>query len=362
MAHRPDRVRAGQPRPGDPARGGRRARRRHRHRPQRLPEPDQQRAVLPRHLPGRARRRRHHDHRGHEAGRGRRHRLGGAATTSSAPTSSSRRCSTSDVVELVAEAVGRRRPALEGVVRCARALDADGGHRGRHLRLLEHARLRGAAATCGAARIEALGRASSRTRAFAVERDALDARVRRVVRAVFNAGTGRRTSSSPAAEAAELVLEHLGFDAADRRRRRAASRRSVGVRRASRRCDLTDDIEDCLARAEGRRRAPRHHLRRRPDAVADRCARHLEQATACSTLFDHWSFSDEVGCLQAGAARSSSTPSPASAASTRRRGPRRRPAPHRHRRRPGHGHDRRALHAASTTTRPRRRASPKATT
>ena len=60
MAHRPDRVRAGQPRPGDPARGRRGHRRRHRHRPQRLPEPDQQRARLPRHLPGRARRRRHH--------------------------------------------------------------------------------------------------------------------------------------------------------------------------------------------------------------------------------------------------------------------------------------------------------------
>ena len=44
MAPRPDRVRAGQPRPRDPPRGGRRPRRGHRHRPQRLPEPDQQRA------------------------------------------------------------------------------------------------------------------------------------------------------------------------------------------------------------------------------------------------------------------------------------------------------------------------------
>ena len=52
-------------------------RRGHRHRPQRLPQPDQQRAVLPGHLPRRARRRRHHHHRGHEAGRGRGHRLGG---------------------------------------------------------------------------------------------------------------------------------------------------------------------------------------------------------------------------------------------------------------------------------------------
>ena len=59
-ARRPDRVRPRQPRPRDHARGGRRARRGHRHRAQRLPEPDQQRAVLPRHLPRRARRRRHH--------------------------------------------------------------------------------------------------------------------------------------------------------------------------------------------------------------------------------------------------------------------------------------------------------------
>ena len=38
-----------------------------RHRPLRLPEPDQQRAVLPRPLPRRARRARHRDHRGDEA-------------------------------------------------------------------------------------------------------------------------------------------------------------------------------------------------------------------------------------------------------------------------------------------------------
>ena len=69
---RPDRVRHGQPRPRDPARGCRGAGRRHGHRPQRLPEPDQQRAGLPRHLPGRARRRRHDDHRAHEGGGGRR--------------------------------------------------------------------------------------------------------------------------------------------------------------------------------------------------------------------------------------------------------------------------------------------------
>ena len=47
----------------------RRARRGGRHRPQRLPQPDQQRAGLPGRLPRRARRPRDRDHRGHEAGR-----------------------------------------------------------------------------------------------------------------------------------------------------------------------------------------------------------------------------------------------------------------------------------------------------
>ena len=49
-------------------------RRRCGHRPQRLPEPDQQRPGLPRHLPRRPRRRRPPDHAGHEACRGPRHR------------------------------------------------------------------------------------------------------------------------------------------------------------------------------------------------------------------------------------------------------------------------------------------------
>ena len=60
---------AGQPRPGDPA-GGRQggaARLHHRHRPQRLPEPGQQRPLLPLHLPRRAGRGRHRDQRGDEA-------------------------------------------------------------------------------------------------------------------------------------------------------------------------------------------------------------------------------------------------------------------------------------------------------
>ena len=51
---------------GDGGRGG--------HRAQRLPQPDQQRLVLPRHLSGCARRRRRPHHRGDEAGRRRRHR------------------------------------------------------------------------------------------------------------------------------------------------------------------------------------------------------------------------------------------------------------------------------------------------
>ena len=48
------------------------------HRPLRLPQPGQQRPVLSLHLPRRARCRRHHDQRGDEAGRGRRHRAAGA--------------------------------------------------------------------------------------------------------------------------------------------------------------------------------------------------------------------------------------------------------------------------------------------
>ena len=66
---------------------------RRRHRPLRLPQPDQQRAGLPRHLPGRLRRRRHRDHRGHEAGRRRRARRRSSATTWPR-TSSCRRRST----------------------------------------------------------------------------------------------------------------------------------------------------------------------------------------------------------------------------------------------------------------------------
>ena len=58
----------GQPDAGDHAGGGARrtARRHYRHRPVRLPEPGQQRAVLPVHLPRRPRCRRHDDQRGDE--------------------------------------------------------------------------------------------------------------------------------------------------------------------------------------------------------------------------------------------------------------------------------------------------------
>ena len=52
------------------------------HRPLGLPEPDQQRAGLPRHLPRRLRRARHRDHRGHEAGRRRTRWPTWSATTS----------------------------------------------------------------------------------------------------------------------------------------------------------------------------------------------------------------------------------------------------------------------------------------
>ena len=68
---RSDHLRAGEPDPGDPARRGpsRAAGRDHRHRPQRLPEPGQQRPRLPVHLPRRARRARDRGQRGDEDGR-----------------------------------------------------------------------------------------------------------------------------------------------------------------------------------------------------------------------------------------------------------------------------------------------------
>ena len=74
---RRDRLRDGQPQPRGDARGRRALRADHGHRPLRLPEPDQQRALLPRDLPRRPRRRRAADHRGDEAGGGQGDRRGG---------------------------------------------------------------------------------------------------------------------------------------------------------------------------------------------------------------------------------------------------------------------------------------------
>ena len=71
-----DHLRAGQPQPGGAPRGRAPARPGRRHRPLRLPQPDQQRARVPGDLPRRHRRAGDLDHRGHEAGR--RRRAGGA--------------------------------------------------------------------------------------------------------------------------------------------------------------------------------------------------------------------------------------------------------------------------------------------
>jgi hypothetical protein len=70
MAARPVILALANPEPRDPPRSGkgRPGRLHHRHRPLGLPEPGQQRAVLPLHLPRRAGLRRHEDHRSHEAG------------------------------------------------------------------------------------------------------------------------------------------------------------------------------------------------------------------------------------------------------------------------------------------------------
>ena len=74
---RRDGLRHGQPQPGDLAGGRGPLRAHHGHGPLRLPQPDQQRPLLPRHLPGRAGRAGALDHRGDEDGGGpgdRRHR------------------------------------------------------------------------------------------------------------------------------------------------------------------------------------------------------------------------------------------------------------------------------------------------
>ncbi len=89
-----DGLRDGQPEPRGRARGGRHVRARHRHRPLGLPEPDQQRPVLPGRLPRRARRARPLDHRGDEDGRRRRASPRSSPTPSCARTTSSRPSST----------------------------------------------------------------------------------------------------------------------------------------------------------------------------------------------------------------------------------------------------------------------------
>ena len=66
----------------------------HGHRPLGLPEPDQQRPLLPGHLPRRAGRARARDHRGHEDGRRARRSPRSCPRTSCARTTSSPRCST----------------------------------------------------------------------------------------------------------------------------------------------------------------------------------------------------------------------------------------------------------------------------
>ena len=71
---RPLRVRDGQPQPRSAPRGGGRPRTRDGHGALGLPEPDQQRACVPRRLPRRARRARHRHHRGDEACRRAGHR------------------------------------------------------------------------------------------------------------------------------------------------------------------------------------------------------------------------------------------------------------------------------------------------
>ena len=71
------RLRHGQPGPGGHAGPDRRYRAHRRHRTVRLPQPDQQRIVLPRPVPRRARRARHGDKPGDEAGGGARHRRRG---------------------------------------------------------------------------------------------------------------------------------------------------------------------------------------------------------------------------------------------------------------------------------------------
>ena len=114
-------LRAGQPGPGGGPGRGREVRRGGRLRPLRLPQPDQQRAGLPRRLPRPARRPRPRHHDRHAAARRRGHRARRPATRSSTRTSSSRRSSTPR---------SRRRSPRPSAASASRA-DAPRAHDGR---------------------------------------------------------------------------------------------------------------------------------------------------------------------------------------------------------------------------------------
>ena len=146
---RRDGLRDGQPDARGHARGGGAVRADHRHRPLGLPEPDQQRARLPGHLPRRARRPRAADHRGDEDGRGARDRRDRRATTSCARTTSSRRSSTATS----RRPSPRRSPHEARASGTRRAEQNDDRLRARHRRAPRHARAEarvgpGAAADC----------------------------------------------------------------------------------------------------------------------------------------------------------------------------------------------------------------------
>ena len=121
---RRDRVRDGQPDARDRA-GGPAARqgRRRRDRTLGLPEPDQQRARVPRRLPRRPRRPREHDHRGHEGRRRPRDRVGDRRRRARARVRRSRACSTA-TSRSRSRRRSPRRPSADGVAAAQRAADA----------------------------------------------------------------------------------------------------------------------------------------------------------------------------------------------------------------------------------------------
>ena len=116
---RRDRLRDGQPGARGAARGGRRRRRDHGHRPLGLPEPDQQRARLPGRLPRRAGRARDDDQRGDEARR----------RAARSPRSSRR---TSCIADYIIPSVFNRRVAESVAEAVAAAAVASGVARRKH--------------------------------------------------------------------------------------------------------------------------------------------------------------------------------------------------------------------------------------